>query len=159
MLGIIKAIEEIRNVKLQNTGNLNGSNGSQLGLSQMLNTLCGYGEYDGYKITTDQHEFNILIDNGQCCCENWGYFSSNDSFEQFIGKELKEVNLTDTALNKEKAEETSPYGYDGGGIQFIDFAFTDGNVLQFAVYNEHNGYYGHGVIFAKDTEIFLSDTL
>lgn len=85
MLGIIKAIEEINKVKLGNSGPIEGRNGSRLGVTQMIKALCGYGEYDGYKITTDEHEF--------------------------------------------------------------------------AVYNEHNGYYGHGIIFAKDTEIVLQDTL
>lgn len=159
MLGIIKTIEEIKDVKLGNVGKLNGNNGSRLGISQMIKAICGYGEYDGYKITTDKHEFNVLIDNGQCCCESWGYFASEDDFGRYIGKELKEVNLTDTALNKQKAEENGEYGYEEGGIQFIDFVFTDGSVLQFAVYNAHNGYYGHGIIFAKDTEILLKDTL
>lgn len=159
MLGIIKNIEEITNVELEHIGKLNGSNGSRLGMLQMINALSYYGEYDGYKITTDSHEFYILIENEQCCCESWGYFASEDNFDRYIGKELKEVNLTDTALNKQKAEENGKYGYDAGGIQFIDFVFTNGSVLQFAVYNAHNGYYGHGIVFAKDTEILLDDTL
>ena len=159
MLGIVKTIKEINNARLGNIGQIEGRNGSRLGMTQILNALREFGEYDGYKITTQEHEFNILIDNGQCCCENWGYFASEDDFSQYIGKELKEVNLTDTALNKEKAEENGAYGYEEGGIQFVDFVFTDGDVLQFAVYNEHNGYYGHGIIFAKDTEILLQDTL
>lgn len=156
MLGIVKKIEEITDVELENVGKLDGSNGSRLGI---INAVCGFGEYDGYKITTDNHEFYILIDNLQCCCEDWGYFASEDDFDMYIGKELKEVNLTDTALNNQKAEENGKYGYDNGGIQFINFAFTDGSVLQFAVYNAHNGYYGHGIIFAKDAEILLEDTL
>lgn len=156
MLGKILSIEEITNVKSGNTGSLNGNNGSRLGMSQMINALCGYGSYDGYRLKTDKHEFNILIDNGQSCCENWGYFSSEDDFESFIGKELLEVKVTDTALNQKKAEETY---VDEDQIQFIDFKFTDGSVLQFAVYNEHNGYYGHTIIFAKDEEIIHEDTL
>ena len=39
------------------------------------------------------------------------------------------------------------------------FKFADGSVLQFAVYNAHNGYYGHPIIIAKDKEILLQDTL
>ena len=158
-LGKILSITEVNNLKLSNSGSFNGSNGSRLGMSQMLNAICGYGGYDGYKITTDKHEFLILIDNGQSCCENWGYFYLNDDTEMFIGAKLREVNLTDMALNKQKVEESDYYGGgDGDDIQFVDFV-TNKGVLQFAVYNEHNGYYGHPIIFAKDEEIFHSDTL
>lgn len=134
-----------------------GSNGSRLGFAQMLNTLMGCSSYDGYRIKTDKHEFYILIDNGQCCCESWGYFYLNDNEQEFVGTELREVNLTDTALNKSKVEKSN-YFEDEGGIQFVDFV-TDKGVLQFAVYNAHNGYYGHPIIFAKDEQIFHQDIL
>ena len=115
--------------------------------------------YDGYKITTETHDFYILINNDQNCCERWGYFYLNDDEQMFIGATLREINLTDTALNKKKAEESGYYDCDDcGGIQFIDF-ITNKGVLQFAVYNAHNGYYGHPIIFAKDEEIFHQATL
>lgn len=156
-LGKILSIEEVTNVQLGNTGKMTGSKGSQLGVSQMLSVLMGGSSYDGYRIKTDKHEFNILIDNGQCCCESWGYFYLNDDEQEFVGTELREVNLTDKALNKSKVEESDYYEEDGG-IQFVDFV-TDKGVLQFAVYNAHNGYYGHPIIFAKDEQIFYQDTL
>ena len=98
----------------------------------------GYGEYDGYKITTEKTEYLILIDNGQCCCESWGYFVSEDDINDYIGKDLIDVALTDKALNNKKLKESGYYD-DYGGIQFVDFKFSDGSVLQFAVYNAHNG--------------------
>ena len=113
----------------------------------------------------------ILIDNLQNCCENWGYMVSEDNFEDFIGKDLISIELTDTALNKDNIENIAKYKQradyiieclnfiNTGGIQFIDFKMSDGNVLQFAVYNEHNGYYGHSIIVAKDKEILLQNTL
>ncbi len=156
-LGKILSIEEVTNIQLGNSGALNGSNGSQLGMKQMLNALMGGSSYDGYRIKTDKHEFNILIDNGQCCCESWGYFYLNDDEQEFVGSELLEVNLTDKALDKQKVEESDYYD-DCGGIQFVDFV-TDKGILQFSVYNAHNGYYGHPIIFAKDEEIFYQDTL
>ena len=159
MEGLINKIESVTNIKLGNTGKLNGSKGSRLGFTGMLNSLCGYGEYDGYKIETDQHDYHILIENGQSCCEDWGYFASEDDFNKYIGKELREVRCTDTALKQETLKERCKYGFDEGGIQFVDFVMTDGTVLQFAVYNAHNGYYGHSILVAKDEEIILSDTL
>jgi hypothetical protein len=150
------SIEEITNLRLGNTGRNNER--VSLGIMQMLSALAGYGEYDGYKITTEKTEYLILIDNGQCCCESWGYFVSEDDTSDYIGKNLVDVALTDKALNNKKLKESGYYD-DYGGIQFVDFKFSDGSVLQFAVYNAHNGYYGHPIIVAKGEEIICQDTL
>lgn len=114
--------------------------------------------FDGYQIDTSEHRYYLLIRNGQCCCENWGYFASNNNFEEFIGKNLLSVELTDLALNT-KAVDDSGYRDDAGGIQFVNFRMSDGSVLQFAVYNAHNGYYGHNIVFLKDEEVFHKDRL
>ena len=164
---IIEYIQEITDVKLANTGNLNGSNDSRLGFLQMVSVLSGYGLYDGYEIKTNLHKYMILIDNAQSCCESWGYICSDDNIDTFIGKTLIEVTLTDTALNMQKIKEVGLTSYEddtsidcyGGGIQFIDLRFTDGSILQFAVYNAHNGYYGHNIIVAIDQDIICQDTL
>lgn len=149
MLGKIISIQEVRGVQL---GNRDG----RLGLSRMI-YFCVYSSMDGYKVVTDKHIYHVLIDNVQSCCETWGYLSSEDDFEQFIGSELIEVKLTDTALNQ-TVVANSGYYEGRGGIQFVDFITTVG-VLQLAVYNGHNGYYGHEIIIAKDEEILLEDTL
>jgi hypothetical protein len=156
MLGEIKTISEVCDFKIEPVSILNGKRG-RLGMSQMLNSLAGYQDMDGYKVETEKHSFFVLIDNGQSCCESWGYFSSEDDLNQFLGAELKEINLTDTALNQQEFEESGYYD-DGGGIQFVDFV-TDKGVFQLAVYNAHNGYYGHGILVAKDNEILLNETL
>lgn len=69
-----------------------------------------------------------MIDNGQCCCESWGYFVSEDDINDYIGKDLIDVALTDKALNNKKLKESGYYD-DYGGIQFVDFKFSDGSVL------------------------------
>lgn len=157
-MGIITGIKEVFDIKLGNKERLNGSNGARLGFSSMLSALFGYDSYDGYEVTTNEHKFLILISNGQSCCESWGYFSSNDDIQSYVGKTLISVDLTDKALNSKKVEESGYYD-DCGGIQFVDFKFMDGSVLQFAVYNAHNGYYGHGIIISKDDDILCNDTL
>ncbi len=118
-----------------------------------------WSNHDGYEIVTDKHKYLLLIDNGQCCCENWGYFASNDDFNSFIGKTLYGVDLTDTALNTKQVEEVDEFDLDAGGIQFVNFSMSDGSVLQFAVYNGHNGYYGHPIAFIEDDCLILSDCL
>ena len=158
MLGKIKEILEITNVELHGAGHLNGQGGARLGVASMLSSLGGFGGMDGFKVTTDLHTFYVLIDNGQSCCEDWGYFSSEDDSAPFVGAELQEVRLTDMALNQKAVEESAPYGFDEGGIQFVDFV-TDKGTFQLAVYNAHNGYYGHGILILKDEEVILNDTL
>ncbi|NLW78739.1 MAG: hypothetical protein GXY32_04930 [Ruminococcaceae bacterium] len=144
----IKSIGEVQNLQLGNVGPLNGSSGSRLGISQMLSALGGYGSYDGYRVVTDNNTYHVLIDNGQSCCESWGYVCSEDDPQQFVGADLLEVVLTDTALQTAPISEAASY-LDEGGIQFVDFK-TDKGTFQLAVYNGHNGYYGHSIIIAKN---------
>lgn len=157
MLGKIKSIQEVYNYKIQPIAKLEGE-GGRLGMSQMINNLLGYADMDGYKVETENHVIHVLIDNGQSCCESWGYFASEDDTSQYIGAELQEVRLTDTALNQEKVDKSDYYSGDSGGIQFVDFV-TDKGTFQLAVYNAHNGYYGHGIVVAKDNEILCNETL
>lgn len=157
MFGKIINIEEVRNFKIEPVASMDGS-GGRLGMSQMMNALCGYADMDGYKVKTENHTFVVLIDNGQSCCENWGYMTSEDDFTYYIGAELLEVNVSDTALNQKILTEINNNWIDSNQIQFVDFK-TNKGVFQLAVYNSHNGYYGHGILVAKDNEILLNDTL
>lgn len=155
MLGKIKNIEEINNFEIGAVARKNSE--KSLGMSQMMDRLIGRQNMDGYKVETERETFHVLIDNGQSCCESWGYFASEDDLNPFIGSELLEIELTDTVLSKQKLEESDYYDGDGG-IQFVDFK-TSAGTFQLAVYNGHNGYYGHGIIVARDSEIILEDTL
>lgn len=101
-----------------------------------------YGYGDGYVITTDKQKISMAISNSQSCCENWGYFWSNDNVEEFIGANLLSVKLTDDCLNEAKFKDELEYGVYDGGLMFINFE-TDIGTLQFTVYNAHNGYYSH----------------
>lgn len=158
MLGIIKSIEEVYNITIKPSKTIDGK-GGRLGLAQMINAVCGWvANMDGYKVETDKHVYYVLIDNGQSCCESWGYISSEDDYSQFINAKLLEVNLTDKALNKKYVEDSEYYDGTEGGIQFVDFV-TDRGVFQLAVYNAHNGYYGHGILIAKDNEVLLEEVL
>lgn len=126
-------------------------------IEEVFDVKIDWSNQDGYRVKTDHHEFYVLISNGQSCCESWGYFSSEDDLQDFIGANLIEVKLTDVALNQKKVEESDCYS-DSGGIQFVDFV-TDEGVFQLAVYNAHNGYYGHSITVLKDEEVLLDDGL
>lgn len=157
-LGIITSIDEIIDYRLGNDAPMTGKNGASLGMMGTLSIVGGGRSMDGYKVKTDKHEILILIDNGQSCCESFGYFSSDDALMGYIGTKLRDIELTDTALNVKSVQEKVEYGFDEGGVQFVTFK-TDKGDFQLAVYNSHNGYYGHGIIIAKDNEILCQDTL
>lgn len=59
---------------------------------------------DGFVITTDQQEIKLGIDNGQCCCENWGYFMSEDDLSD--NTKLDEIfQFIITAKNENSARK------------------------------------------------------
>lgn len=97
---------------------------------------------EGFEIVTNKQRIKLYIDNGQSCCESWGYFWCNDNPQEFVGTNLREVSLTDTALNTKKVESQGADSRGYGGIMFVNFDTSRG-ILQFVAYNSHNGYYGH----------------
>lgn len=112
-----------------------------------------WATFEGYEIATDKHAYKVVINNIQSCCETWGYCVCNEeATERYIGKVLVDVRLTDTALSTKKLKECDVDPLYAN-IQFVDFCFADGDVLQLAVYNEHNGYYGHDILVIRDREV------
>ena len=100
----------------------------------------------GYKVTTDQQEIILGMDMSEGCCEQPGYFMSNDDLDAFIGATLVDVKLTDAALNEAKFNrETNGGDLYEGGVMFVDLV-TDRGALQFVAYNSQNGYYGHEAV-------------
>ena len=104
--------------------------------------FCGF--QDGFKITTEKGNIFFLIDNGQNCCENWGYITTDDDLSQYIGANLLNIELVDDELNTVNIEYYIGAQYEEPQTQFITVK-TDKGVFQFAVYNAHNGYYSHDI--------------
>jgi len=96
-------------------------------------------DYEGYQIITDKQTIKLGIDNMRSCCENWGYFFSEDNLDEFIGAELLDIKLTDSQLKPAEFDTNNMYE---GGAMFVNIETSKGT-LQFIAYNEHNGYYGH----------------
>ena len=104
-----------------------------------------YITMEGYEVVTDKQSIKLLIDNGQDCCERFGYFWCNDNPKDFIGATLRAVYITDTELNEAKMKEhdlDQRDKYFEGGVMFVNLE-TNKGVLQFVAYNEHDGFYGH----------------
>ena len=113
--------------------------------------------YDGYEMTTSENTYLFLIENGQCCCENWGYFSSSDNVQEFVNSTLKEIKLVGTVLNVKKLKDIDNYMSEND-CMFINLE-TNKGTLQLTVYNQHNGYYGHSVRILKNKTNMFGDDL
>ena len=118
-----------------------------------------YNYWEGYHITTEKDDIYFLIQGEQQCCEDAGYICSEDDLDYFIGAEVLDIELTDTGLENTKLEKNYCIDdFNCGGIQFITFKTSKG-VFQFAVYNSHNGYYGHNIKVIWNDELKLEDCL
>ena len=99
----------------------------------------------GYKVLTNKQEIVFAIDNSSNCCEEWGYFSTNDDIQYFIGSKLIEISTTNSELDTKvflDVCKSKGHHLDEGEMMFVNLTTSKG-VLQFVVYNQHNGYYSH----------------
>ncbi len=111
------------------------------------NMGCRYNvTFEGYQIITDKQTIKIGIENGQFCCEDWGFFMSEDDLTDFVNADLISIEVVDTALKVEKLQE---FDIECADCMFVNFNTTKG-LLQFVAYNEHNGYYGHDAIIISE---------
>jgi hypothetical protein len=101
--------------------------------------------YDGWRVVTDDEMIRVGIWDGQSCCESFGYFSTDDDPSRFVGADLLRVERVDGDL---KTIPDMEYGLDSGGAVFVNFVTDRGN-FQLAVYNAHNGYYGHEAVVSS----------
>lgn len=106
------------------------------------------GRYNGWEVKTARYTYKVKINNRQRCCESWGYFSTPDDVQFFVGATLMDVKIVDAVLNVKSLEQREnewSWTVEEEACMFVNFDTTRG-VLQLAVYNMHNGYYGHRVI-------------
>lgn len=113
--------------------------------------------YDGYAITTDKQVIKLMIDNGQACCESWGYFMSEDDLSGFIGADLIGLSLTNTALEKVELNHAEEINGEETSVMFVNIE-TSAGLLQFVAHNTHNGYYGHGA-YVRSIQLSHEETL
>jgi hypothetical protein len=102
-------------------------------------------EYEGFIIETNKQKIYIGVDAYQYCCESFGALISEDNINKFIGAELLNIKITDNELKSYDFLEN----LFEGGTMFVDIE-TNKGVFQIAVYNIHNGYYGHEAIVKSE---------
>lgn len=111
--------------------------------------------FSGYRVITTEGRILMLISTDQDCCEEWGYFWSEDDPGGFVGADLLSVEIVDDAyksyrLPHWKKSDGSEFRWDDGAV-FVNFE-TDRGTLQFVIYNEQNGFYGHRVKITSTRE-------
>jgi len=97
-------------------------------------------DWEGFQVTTSKRTIRVCIDTNKNCCESWGHLSSDDDLQQYVGAKLLLVASVDEAFNS----RTDPGDIEEGTTTFVNFVTSKGN-FQLAVYDNHNGYYGHSV--------------
>ena len=93
-------------------------------------------EYEGLIIETDEGSIKLVINTDVQCCEKSGalFFDTPDDVSRFIGATIFEIENIDIEREDYMDNETQ--------LRII----TSKGVIQYAIYNEHNGYYAHATI-------------
>jgi len=103
-------------------------------------TKDDWSSFDGFVINTDKQVIKLGIENRQSCCENWGYFMTEDDLKEFEGAKLISITLTDTALKTKELEEEY---VEVDECMFVNLN-TDKGLLQFVAY------YGHEAVVVSE---------
>jgi hypothetical protein len=102
--------------------------------------------YDGLLMITTKGNIKLLIDADQYCCEQWGYeyLETPDDISKLIGA---------TLLSVEDIHIPSPRDSDDEAKETQLRITTNRGVIQYAVYNSHNGYYSHATFLQVFDEV------
>jgi hypothetical protein len=97
--------------------------------------LSKYNTLEGLKIVTDKEDIILVMDQYSQCCENFGadFLETSDDITKYIGAKLVSVEDTNDYVLNDSAYSNETQ---------LKVVTTKG-VLQYAVYNEHNGWYSH----------------
>ena len=105
----------------------------------------GYSQTDGLIIYTNNGDIKIGISMESDCCEQFDglFLETPDNLDKYIGATIisvEQIDIEDSKLSVSK--DNYEYGYDSGGETQLKITTSKG-VLQYGVYNSHNGYYSH----------------
>lgn len=122
-------------------------------------------EFCGVIINTTKQTILIGIDNCHRCCENYGSFAvkneahidTNDDLREFVNANLLDIKVVDTSNSVIALDYLKDEKVHLDSAMFVNI-YTSNGVLQFVMYNEHNGFYGHSITILSK-QLSLSKTL
>ena len=118
--------------------------------------------WEGYRIKLIGKTIEVRISNEPQCCELWGVIASSDDLNNVYGWHLYSIdvvkdlgkdnkNILISNIPQKDGEETE--------VCFVNLN-TNHGIIQFALYNSHNGFYGHDVcISSYKEEISFEDNI
>mgnify|MGYP001613216559 CR=1 FL=1 len=101
------------------------------------------GGIKGFVVKTTERRFVIGIGNVRGCCERWGS-TAPPGLLDFVGATIEKGGYSVVEMDDSDS-------YDTGGIATLCINTSKGT-LELAVFNYHNGYYGHAWSFKIDDE-------
>lgn len=108
----------------------------------------GTGWFDKRINFIDKNDCFVGFAYAQSCCENFGYFITNEMKASREGEDLSlEGFWFDTSVEPEfvEPEDKDNYYYASyNGAQAFKCINEYGDVRYLHLYNHHNGYYSHG---------------
>ena len=103
-----------------------------------------------FNFVDDQNTF-VGYDDGQSCCEWFGYFLSYEEPTKIIEPPDTSLELAAKDYNFDKSYFKKIRGdTEDGGIAIFKLTKPGANDMFLALFNSHNGYYGHGFTFTVD---------
>ena len=113
------------------------------GITEDYEEKVGWSTLEGLLIATDKGNIKVMIANEQNCCEDASnlFLETPDDLSTYIGAEVLQIEDICIGLTA----DTDGYGFDAGGETQLKVTTSKG-VLQYAIYNNHNGYYSHATL-------------
>jgi len=113
-----------------------------------------YKVYAGYKITTNKQVISILICDEADGCESYGIITTDDDLPYYVGAEVVSIVSVDMDYKAHPLFGMIEPNIDLDDGNELECCFVDMNTslgkIQFAIYNCHNGYYGHRVLVKSE---------
>ena len=100
--------------------------------------------WEGYKIKTNKQVIEIKIDSQRDCCEDWGHICSDEDLDRYKDAHLYSISIVDNDSRKDILVGLDIDDLESGNACFVNLD-TNLGIVQFALYNQHNGFYGHPV--------------
>jgi hypothetical protein len=115
---------------------------------------------DGYSSSLniiDENNVIVGFDLNSSCCEEFGYkIGEVDRCQEVL--DADNDRLTGYVIDIESFVENLN-GSDEGGELCFDCIKEGAETIKFALYNYHNGYYGHGWSLSKGDDLLKSGSL
>lgn len=115
-------------------------------------------EANGKLNVVDENNVFVGFDYSADCCEHFGYFFSKHVPEK-IQEESEVFNHEEFVFDSSWFKSVEMGSYDSDNMAVFRLVNPKGEEMFLALFNSHNGYYGHGFTVSIKGEIVREGTL